>query len=166
MHAARHPDRQVEATRTRISMSTTTAPVVRELTQGECKDFLATKSTGRIAFSLHDRVDVQPFSYVSDGDWIFGRTSEGSKLTTLVQHPWCAFETDEVQGTLDWTSVVIKGTFSILDPRVGSLHTYQRAETLLRGLYPDALCANDPVAHRNILFGIFGREVTGRESRS
>ena len=147
-------------------VATIAAPFVRELTVGECRSFLATRSTGRIAFSLHDRVDVQPFNYVSDGDWIFGRTSEGSKLTTLRENPWCAFETDEVRGLLDWTSVVVKGTFSVLDPMIGSLHTYQRADALLRALQPDAIAANDSAARRRILFGIFGREVTGRESRS
>lgn len=147
-------------------MSTATGPVLRELTVGECKAFLASRSTGRIAFSLNDRVDVQPFSYVSDGDWIFGRTSAGAKLTTLRQHPWCAFETDEVRGRLDWTSVVVKGTFSVLDPRVDSLQTYQRADALLRGMFPEALSEDDDeTPHPRVLFGIFGHEVTGRESR-
>ena len=133
---------------------------------GECRAFVASRNTGRIAFSLHDRVDVQPFTYVSDGDWIFGRTSEGSKLSALLEQPWCAFETDEVRGRLDWTSVVVKGPFSVLDPGTGSSRTYQRADTLLRELFPLAVAASDLTPGRRILFGIVGREVTGRESRT
>ncbi|MGI8496225.1 MAG: hypothetical protein ACR2OG_01395 [Gemmatimonadaceae bacterium] len=60
----------------------------------------------------------------------------------------------------------MKGTFSILDPKTGSLHTYQRAETLLRKLVPGAFSLHDPAPHRNIIFGIFAREITGRVSQA
>jgi nitroimidazol reductase NimA-like FMN-containing flavoprotein (pyridoxamine 5'-phosphate oxidase superfamily) len=140
-------------------------PVFRDLTVGECRTFLASRNVGRIAFTLRDRVDVQPVNYASEGDWIFGRTSEGTKLATLRDQPWCAFETDDVRGLFDWSSVVAKGTFSVLDPKVGSLHTYQRADALLRALFPQTQSSHDPAPHRRVLFGIFVHEISGRESR-
>ncbi|MEO6877806.1 MAG: pyridoxamine 5'-phosphate oxidase family protein, partial [Gemmatimonadaceae bacterium] len=117
-------------------MPTTATPRFRELTPEECNALLGSRNVGRIAFALNDRVEIQPINYVFDGSWIFGRTSTGAKLSALVQHPWCAFEIDDVHDVFDWASVVVKGTFSILDPRIGSLHTYQRANTLLRNLVP------------------------------
>jgi nitroimidazol reductase NimA-like FMN-containing flavoprotein (pyridoxamine 5'-phosphate oxidase superfamily) len=142
--------------------SSADAPVFRELSKPECHAFLAARSVGRLAFTLHDRVDIQPINYVSDGDWIFGRTGKGAKLSTLLHHPWCAFEVDDVHELFEWTSVIVKGTFSILDPRVGSLHTYQRADHLLRTLVPGTFTPHDPVPQRDILFGIFANEMTGR----
>ena len=61
-------------------MATIPEPRFRHLTLEESHALLASNSVGRIAFSLHDRVDMQPINYISDGDWIFGRTSEGTKL--------------------------------------------------------------------------------------
>jgi uncharacterized protein len=143
-------------------MSTPTDSPLRELSVEECHALLASKTVGRIAFSLHDRVDIQPINYVADGDWIFGRTSPGAKLSALLHHPWCAFEIDDVRDLFDWSSVVVKGTFSILDPKVGSLHTYQRATTVLRNLVPGSFTPRDPAPHRTTIFGIFVYEISGR----
>jgi nitroimidazol reductase NimA-like FMN-containing flavoprotein (pyridoxamine 5'-phosphate oxidase superfamily) len=147
-------------------MATIPEPKFRHLTLEESHALLASNHVRRIAFSLHDRVDIEPINYVSDGDWIFGRTSEGTKLATLLHHPSCAFEVDEVHGLFDWSSVVVKGTFSILDPKIGSLHTFQRANSLLWNLVPGTFSAGDPVPHRNIIFGIFAHEISGRTAHS
>jgi len=141
-------------------------PQFRELTGKQCLALLARNQVGRIAFTLHDRVDIEPIGYVQDGDWLFGRTSVGTKLATLLHHPWCAFEIDTVRGMFDWDSVVVKGTFYILDPEEGSPDTYGRAHTLLRELVPGTFSAHDPTPHRDILFGIFMHELTGRSARN
>ncbi len=146
-------------------MTASAGPTFSHLTKVESQALLARNSVGRVAYSLRDRVDIEPINYVSDGDWIFARTSKGAKLSTLLHHPWCAFEVDEVRGLFDWASVVVKGTFSILDPKVGSLHTYQRACSLLWGLVPGSSSAGDPVPHRNIIVGIFAQEITGRSAQ-
>lgn len=146
-------------------MTTITDAAFRELTLDESRALLASQQVGRLAFTHHDRVDIEPLNYVSDGEWIFGRTSKGTKLSTLLHHPWCAFETDDVRGMFDWSSVVVKGTFYLLDPEIGSPDTYRRAERLLRNLVPGTFAANDPVPHRDIVFGIFIHEITGRAAR-
>jgi nitroimidazol reductase NimA-like FMN-containing flavoprotein (pyridoxamine 5'-phosphate oxidase superfamily) len=146
-------------------MATSPDAKVRELTLKESHALLTSTNVGRIAFTLHDRVDIEPINYVSDGEWIFGRTSPGAKLSTLLHHPWCAFEVDEVRGLFDWSSVVVKGTFYLLDPEIGSPDTYQRAERLLTKLVPGTFSAHDPSPHRGLVFGIFAHEITGRTSR-
>ena len=72
------------------------SPIFRELSNSECRTLLGRHSVGRIAFSFHDRVDIQPIHYAVSGDWLYGRTSRGSKYLTLAHNPWCAFEVDEV----------------------------------------------------------------------
>jgi uncharacterized protein len=142
-----------------------TAAEFRDLTLDESRTLLADHSVGRLAFTLHDRVDIAPISYVNDDAWIFGRTSKGTKLATLLHHPWCAFEVDEVRGPFDWSSVVVKGSFHLLDPEIGSPDTYRRAEALLRDLVPGTFSADDPAPHRDIVFGIFIQEITGRTAQ-
>ena len=70
-----------------------TAPFVQftELDERSSRAFLARNHVGRIAYSLHDQIDIQPIHYVYDDQWLVGRTQIGSKLATLSHHPWCAF---------------------------------------------------------------------------
>ena len=142
----------------------TVPPVLRVLTDAECRALLARHRVGRIAYSYRDHVDIEPVTFAYDGDWVFCRTSIGSKLSTLAHNPWCAFEVDEVHAMFDWTSVVVKGSFHLLDPELGSPDTYRRAFTLLSALVPGTFSSNDPVPHRTILFGIHTAEITGRTS--
>ena len=140
------------------------APVFSILDDAECRALLARHRVGRIAYALHDHVDIEPLHYVFDGEWIFGRTSMGTKLSTLVHRPWCAFEVDEVHAMFDWTSVVVKGSFHLLDPESGSPDAYRRALALLSSLLPATFSTDDPAPHRTIVFGIYAQEITGRRA--
>ena len=141
------------------------APIIRALKGEEAEALLARNWIGRIAFSLHDRVDIEPLHYVYDAPWIFGRTSAGTKLLTLEHNQWCAFETDDVRGLFDWESVVVKGPFS---PRHSPLAgwDYERALRALRRLVPGTLTEDDPTPHRDVVFGVHASEITGRRSTS
>lgn len=141
-------------------------PVFRELPDGEARALLTQLHVGRLAFTLHGRVDIEPINYASDGEWVFGRTGAGTKLTTLLHHPWCAFEADDVRDIFDWSSVVVKGTFYLLDPEINASGTYDRAVALLRELIPETFTEGDPVPRRDIVFGIYLHEVSGRQARS
>ncbi|MEO5816678.1 MAG: pyridoxamine 5'-phosphate oxidase family protein [Gemmatimonadaceae bacterium] len=147
-------------------MTTGHDSILAELDDDSARAFLARKHVGRIAYALHDRVDIEPISYSFDAPWILGRTSIGSKLATLAHRPWCAFEVDEVNGPFDWTSVVVKGTFYVLDPESGSPDVYARALASTRSLVPDAFSPRDPAPHRNVLFGIHVNEITGRSAKA
>jgi nitroimidazol reductase NimA-like FMN-containing flavoprotein (pyridoxamine 5'-phosphate oxidase superfamily) len=146
-------------------MTTQARPIIRVMNGDEAEALLARNHVGRIAFSLHDRVDVEPIHYVYDAPWIFGRTSAGAKILTLAHNQWCALETDEVHGMFDWQSVVVKGPFS---PRNSPMAgwDYERALSALRRLLPSTLTDDDPMPHRDIVFGIHASEITGRCSVS
>lgn len=137
-----------------------------ELTTSESMSLLARNGVGRLAYSLHDRVDIVPINYVVDGVWIYGRTGLGAKLTSLAHHRWCALETDEVRGPMDWESVVVKGSFHLLDPEVASDEAYEHALRLARELLPQALTADDPHPDRTLLFRIHIDTITGRSMRA
>lgn len=139
-------------------------PTFRMLDRDEIEAVLRRNHVGRLAYSLHDRVDIEPISYVFDQGWIYGRTSHGSKLTTIAHHRWVAFEVDEAKGAFDWLSVVVKGAFYLVGP-----HTTDRDDpafahgvALLRALVPETLTANDPTPFRDSVFRIHLDEVTGR----
>lgn len=141
---------------------------IRELDQVEMDALLSRHHVGRIAYSLHDRVDIEPISYVHEEGWIFGRTSSGTKLQILARRPWVAFEVDEVAGPGDWESVVVHGTFYHLEPEgtESDQLRFERALQAVKRVMPDAFDEGDPVPFRDVLFGIHIDRMSGRASSS
>ena len=142
--------------------------VFRDLSREETEALLLRNKVGRLAFYVHDRVDIQPIHYVYEPGWIYGRTSIGEKIATLEHNRWVAFEVDEVEDIFDWRSVVVHGSFWKLPPR-GSPHAeelWTRAANLVSQIVPGALTERDPVAFRHILFRIAVGDASGREART
>ncbi|HKT07893.1 MAG TPA: pyridoxamine 5'-phosphate oxidase family protein [Gemmatimonadaceae bacterium] len=140
------------------------APNFRALDKAESQAILLRNHVGRIAYSFHDRVDIEPIHYVCDGGWIYGRTSPGTKLATLSHHRWVAFEVDEVDGPFDWRSVVVHGTVYWLtsDASHASPGDAETGLTLLRTFLPETLTERDPTPFRTVLFRLSTSEITGR----
>lgn len=139
----------------------------RELPRDEIEAMLLRNRVGRLAFSIHDRVDIQPIHYIYERGWLYGRTSEGDKLSTLRHNQWVAFEVDEITDLFDWRSLVIHGSFWIMHPR-GSPRAeelWTKAAKLVTKIVPGALTESDPVAFRQTLFRIAVGDVRGREAK-
>jgi nitroimidazol reductase NimA-like FMN-containing flavoprotein (pyridoxamine 5'-phosphate oxidase superfamily) len=139
-------------------------PTFRELDRAECDAILGRNSVGRVAFSLHDRVDIEPISYVHEGTWIYLRTGHGTKVSTVAHNRWVAFEVDEVEGMFEWRSVVVHGAIYRLDPEGApeARAAYAHAVALLRSLNSEALGPRDAAPFRDIIMRIYVDEVTGR----
>src|SRR5688500_18811584 len=122
-------------------MTTRPTPTFLEMDRDEIDEVLARNHVGRLAFSFKDRVDIQPLSYVFANPWIYLRTEEGAKLSTLTHNPWVAFEVDEIEGPFDWRSVVVRGAVYLMDPEHGSADekAYRHAVSLLRRVIPGTL---------------------------
>jgi nitroimidazol reductase NimA-like FMN-containing flavoprotein (pyridoxamine 5'-phosphate oxidase superfamily) len=150
----------------RVADAPAAAPTIRPLSRPECDAILERNNLGRLAFSFHDRVDIEPMHYVHDNGWLIGRTSYGAKLSTLRHSPWVAFEVDEVAGLFDWRSVVVHGVFDILtaDGPAANVQRWEHAIEALRRLVPATAAPGDPVPFRTVVFRIGVDSVSGRES--
>ena len=140
--------------------------VIRELSREEVEETINRNRVGRIAFSFHDRVDIQPIHYIYERGWLYGRTSEGEKIYTLKHNQWIAFEIDEVNDLFEWRSVVVHGSFWIIHPQ-GSPRAeelWAKAAKLVAQIVPGALTENDPVSFRHTLFRIAVGDAQGREA--
>lgn len=143
------------------------APTFRDLDAVEMVDLLARNHVGRLAYSFHDRVDIEPIHYVYADGAFYLRTEPGSKLSTLAHAPWVAFEVDEIDGLFDWRSVVAHGTIYMLED-AGSPDmraSYRVAIRRLRELMPGALSEDDPVPDRLVVLKLHPAEMTGRAAR-
>ena len=144
-----------------------TQPRIHTLSREECEQILARNHVGRLAYAWKNRVDIEPLHYVFDGEWLYGRTSRGTRLIVTGEQGWpVAFEVDEVQGLFQWRSVVVHGGFYAIPPDGREWQQAARSQglKLLRTLLPETLTPDDPVPHRKVLFRISLQEVSGRES--
>ena len=142
------------------------APTFRSLDSTECEQILTRNHVARLAFSFHDRVDIEPVHYVHDHGSMFGRSSPGSKLTTLAHNHWIAVEVDEVNAIFDWRSVVVHGSLCTVSPEVPGAEAaaWARGVELLRTLIPETGTPDDPVPFRSIIFQIRVEKMSGREA--
>jgi nitroimidazol reductase NimA-like FMN-containing flavoprotein (pyridoxamine 5'-phosphate oxidase superfamily) len=147
-------------------MEKSARPVFGTLSPGDCEALLARNWICRLAFSLHDRVDIEPLHYAYDAPWIFGRTAASAKLLTLEHNRWCALEVDEVRDLFDWESVVVKGPFYMLNAEESPEQNFDRAVRAIRRVVPAALTERDPTPNRDVVFGVHASEIVGRSARS
>jgi uncharacterized protein len=141
---------------------TTRAPRFRSLAERECRALLRRHHAGRLAFTLRGLVDIEPISYVLDGEWLYARTAPGTKLTKLIRNPWVAFEVDEIVGPFDWRSAVAHGTAYFLSPDLPDHAAHLTGIRLMRSIDPRALTHEDLVPERTTLFRIHIDSMTGR----
>ncbi|HEU4698419.1 MAG TPA: pyridoxamine 5'-phosphate oxidase family protein [Gemmatimonadales bacterium] len=136
----------------------------RTLESAEMEAILARNHVGRIAFSFHDRVDLEPIHYVFHRGTILCRTAPGTKLTTLAHHPWVAFEVDETHDLFDWQSVVVRGSIYLLDEQGAEADVRAREEAIaqMRELLPEIFTPDDPAPFRQVILRLFPAEMTGR----
>lgn len=146
--------------------SAAATPTLRQLSRAECDELLDRNRVGRIAFSFHDRVDIEPVHYIHKDGWLYGRTSPGTKLSTMRHNPWVAFEVDEVEAMHDWKSVIVHGVVHLPDPdgSPSDKDAYQSSLELIRSLIPEALHSGDPTPWREVIFRVHLDEVSGRAS--
>ena len=139
-------------------------PVYRHLEERECEAVLVRQHVGRLAFIDNNRVDIEPIHYVYRNRWIFGRTSEGTKVRALEHRPWVAFEVDEVDSAFDWRSVVVHGTIHFLPSDGSAIEREELAHALeeLRSVAPEILTSKDPAPHRTLVFGLYVDTMSGR----
>lgn len=137
-------------------------PLIEVLSAPQSEAILARNNVGRLAFSFRGRVNVIPVHFVYEKGWIYGRTAPGGKLLQIVRNRRVAFEVDEHAALFDWRSVVVHGTFYIIEHNEENAAVYDRAVGLLRDLLPATLTGSDPVPFRSHLFRINAAEITGR----
>jgi uncharacterized protein len=145
-------------------MNTPPRPRFRDMEATEVRDLLARNHVGRLAYSFHDRVDIEPIHYVCHEDWLYGRTAAGTKLDQLERNRWVAFQVDEVEDLYEWRSVVVHGAFYQLSPEGApwEREAWESAIQSIRSLIPAAFTAADPTPFRNVVFRVAVQNASGR----
>lgn len=175
MTARTQSPRRASKSRARTPASSATArpaaarsPHIVSMRPADSLALIQRHTVGRMAYTYRNRVDITPIHYVYSDGWLFARTSEGAKMTTLRHAPWVAFEVDEVDAVFDWKSVVVHGTAYRMArdgaPAEGKL--WSKGMELLKRIVPETGTSGDPVPFRTVVFGIHVDTISGRSCSS
>jgi nitroimidazol reductase NimA-like FMN-containing flavoprotein (pyridoxamine 5'-phosphate oxidase superfamily) len=145
-------------------MNAQQAAAATELESNDIKALLARNSVGRLAFLREHEIDILPIQYVYKAGVLYGRTSPEGKLSTMQRTGTkVAFEVDEIRSTHKWASVLIHGTFQIVDRK--DSEAWDRAVQIIRQIHHGAFTENDPRPHQSEVFQINIRDASGRSMR-
>ena len=88
--------------------------MVRELTEEEMKEVLATQVLGHLACCEDNYPYVVPMAYAYKAGVLYGQTVDGRKTQILRSNPRCSFHIGDTKGST-WRSVLCEGLFEELD---------------------------------------------------
>ena len=85
-----------------------------QLDQVQIDDVLRSESIGRLACVADGWPYVVPITYVYDGEFVYGHSSEGLKLRATRAEPRVCFEVEQIRSPMNWRTVVLRGRFEQL----------------------------------------------------
>lgn len=91
-------------------------PVLRDLTDDECRQVLRRNAAGRLVFAVRDRVTIEPQPYAVADGWLYGATARGTRVVPTLHHRAVTFAVDEIDGAHAWRCVTVEGGLHLLNP--------------------------------------------------
>jgi nitroimidazol reductase NimA-like FMN-containing flavoprotein (pyridoxamine 5'-phosphate oxidase superfamily) len=94
--------------------------LIQEMSKSDCFDILAQARFGRLSCAHENQPYVVPFYFVYHDPFLYGFTTLGQKVEWMRSNPLVCVELDNVEGSDQWTSIVIVGKYEELpDTREG-----------------------------------------------
>lgn len=89
--------------------------MIKELTDAQMEHLLRSQSYGRLGCGQAEELYIVPLSYVYDGEYIYGHSKEGMKISLMRQQSKVCFQVDEIQNTNNWWSILVWAEYEELD---------------------------------------------------
>jgi uncharacterized protein len=103
-----------------------------ELTNAQINNILSSQVVGRLACTNGNQPYIVPVTFAYDGDYVYGQTTEGTKLNILRKNPQVCFEVDRMIDLWNWQSVIVYGKFEELVNNEANI----AREILLKRVFP------------------------------
>ena len=104
--------------------------VITQMTEEECRAFLASSSLGRLGCSLDNQPYVVPIYFAYEPDSIYVLSTLGQKNEWMRANPKVCLEVDEIRNQSEWISVIAIGRYQEL-PEPQFTAEREHARTLL-----------------------------------
>ncbi|MES2331488.1 MAG: pyridoxamine 5'-phosphate oxidase family protein [Bacteroidota bacterium] len=141
-----------------------------ELTKQEIQNILLSQVLGRLACCDGKQPYVVPVTFTYDGEYIYGQTNEGTKLSILRKNPNVCFEVDVMTDMMNWRSVVVLGKFEELkdeeekvarDILFGRIFSLMTSNTIHKHEH-EVVTELDKRAPKFVMYRIKINEISGR----
>jgi len=98
--------------------------VINEMSEQECRAFLARASVARLGCALNNQPYVVPVYFAYEQDYIYAFSTFGQKIEWMRTNPNVCIEVDEIPNQPQWRSVIATGQYQELPD---SLYATERA---------------------------------------
>jgi nitroimidazol reductase NimA-like FMN-containing flavoprotein (pyridoxamine 5'-phosphate oxidase superfamily) len=112
--------------------------MIGTLTDLQMNHLLASQVRGRIACTNGKRSYILPFTYIFDGNYLYGELHDKRKMELLRKNPGVCFEIDLMHGLTNWQEVIVEGKIEQLSGE----DEYKAREFLSEHIYPFAIDQN------------------------
>ena|SRR5690606_10484951 len=89
--------------------------MIGELNDAQIEHLIKSKSYGRLACQSDGDIYIVPISYVYDGEFIYGHSQEGMKISYMRKNPKVSLLIDEINAMNNWWSVMIRAEYEELE---------------------------------------------------
>jgi len=145
--------------------------LIEEMTEPECLELLANTGFGRLACANENQPYVVPFYFAYRASYIYSFATMGQKIDWMRTNPLVCVETDVVESSRDWKSVVVFGLYEELEDTPESAKAREVAQEVLQRRQMWWQPAYVPAAHEGrprplapIFFRIKVERVTGHQA--
>jgi len=148
--------------------------MIRDLNETEIKNILTSQVFGRLACTNGLNPYIVPLTYVYDGEYIYGQTIKGKKLSILRKNPNVCFEVDVQTDMFNWSSVLVFGKFEELKDEAADkarAKLFNSAFTLLTGSavhkheHETVAGIDDSSRKKPVMYRIKIKKITGRTEK-
>ena len=108
--------------------------VITQMTEEECRAFLASASLGRLGCSRDNQPYVVPIYFAYEPDFVYVLSTFGQKTEWMRANPKVCLEVDEITNQSQWMSVIAIGRYQEL-PEPQFTAEREHARTLLGKRY-------------------------------
>jgi nitroimidazol reductase NimA-like FMN-containing flavoprotein (pyridoxamine 5'-phosphate oxidase superfamily) len=154
-------DAQAELANVQQFVSDRSQAMIGIMSPEEIESMLRSAQVGRIGCSSNDHPYVVPINYAYDGEFVYGFSTLGRKVTVMREQPSVCFDVDEIAESSTWRCVIVEGQYEELTGESCRQAAMQRLARDSGATVPRSLDAS-----RNIVvFRIRVTEKSGRFER-
>lgn len=89
--------------------------LIDELSESECREFLAKTPVARLGCSLGDQPYIVPICIAYEANCIYFFSTLGKKIKWMRSNPKVCVQVDQIGDKSDWVSVIANGEYEELD---------------------------------------------------
>lgn len=101
--------------------------LIEQLSEVQCREFLAKSSIARLGCSLDDQPYIVPICIACEGNHIYFFSTAGKKIEWLRSNPKVCVQADSIEGNSDWISVIANGDYEeLVEPLLANEREHAR----------------------------------------